>query len=196
MENNFIQIFASVGHDRSNFLSTLSIMCNCISPMASRILSFRASIVSGLSALHLSWTAPHFCEQKFVQHGAITVAIDCNGLSMLIFEEKLPNSASGPKSTTNSGPFWVRRLFNVCSRVFCAPNATILLVYIPVKVKMSFIWKDDFFFRQNRICKSIAGTPSEAYTRLYTTIFVRRKYKTNYLSNQPWAKCYHSRNNH
>ena len=39
----------------------------------------------------------------------------------------------------------MRRLFNVCVRVFCAPNTTILLVYIPTKIKMSFIWKDDFF---------------------------------------------------
>ena len=39
-----------------------------------------------------------FCEQKFVQHGPLTIAIDCNGLSLLIFEEKLPNYASEPKS--------------------------------------------------------------------------------------------------
>ena len=30
----------------------------------------------------------NFCEQKFVQHGPITIDIDCNGLSLLIFEEK------------------------------------------------------------------------------------------------------------
>ena len=36
------------------------------------------------------------------------------------------------------------RLFNVCVRVFCAPNATILLVYISAKINMSFMWKDDF----------------------------------------------------
>ena len=39
----------------------------------------------------------------------------------------------------------LRRLFNVCLRAFCAPNATILLVYLTAKIKMSFIWKDDFF---------------------------------------------------
>ena len=76
----------------------------------------------------------NFCEQKFVQHGPITIAID-----LLIFEEKLPNYTSGPKSAPNSDSFWVRRLFNVCVRAFCAPNATILLVYIPAKIKMSFI---------------------------------------------------------
>ena len=53
-------------------------------------------------------------------------------------------------------------------------------------------------------CKSIAGPlPSavQAYIHLakwsssvYTTIFVGRKDKTNYLSNQTWAKCHHSRN--
>ena len=36
----------------------------------------------------------NFCEQKFVQHGPTTIAIDCNGLSLLIFEEKWSNSAS------------------------------------------------------------------------------------------------------
>ena len=81
----------------------------------------------------------NFCVQKFVQHGPITVAIDCNDLSLLIFEEKWPNYASGSKSAPNSDLFWVRWLFNVCMRVFCAPNATILLVSIPAKIKMSFI---------------------------------------------------------
>ena len=28
------------------------------------------------------------CEQKFVQHGPITIANDCNGVSLLIYEEK------------------------------------------------------------------------------------------------------------
>ena len=88
----------------------------------------------------------NFCEQKFIQHGPITIAIHCNGHYLLIFEEKWPNYGSGPKSATNSDPFWVRRLpFNVCVWVSCAPNATILLVYTPAKIKMSFIWKDDFF---------------------------------------------------
>ena len=62
----------------------------------------------------------NFCEQKFVQHGPIMIAIDCNGLSVLIFEKKWPNYASGPKSPPNSDLFWVRRLFNVCMRIFCA----------------------------------------------------------------------------
>ena len=100
----------------------------------------------------------NFCEQIFVQHGSITIAIGCNGLSLLIFEEKWPNNGSGPKSTPNSDSFWMCRLFNVCVRVVCVPNATILLVYIPAKSKMGFIWKDVFFFAKIGIfCKSIAG---------------------------------------
>ena len=85
----------------------------------------------------------NFSEQTFVQHGPITIAIDCNGLSFLIFEEKWP--IYGPGSIPNSDSFWVRRLFNVCVLVFCAPNATILLDYIPAKIKMSFFCKDVFF---------------------------------------------------
>ena len=95
----------------------------------------------------------NFWEQKFVQHGPITIKIDCNGISLLIFEEEWLNYAPGPKFAPNSDSFWVRRFFNLSnliylifqSRVFCAPNATILLVYIPAKIKMRFIWKDDFF---------------------------------------------------
>ena len=161
------------------FLSTLSIVRICISPMVSRILSFKANIVLWRVGVTLIFdgnpqiivqrcqiAAPrwpndissaadnaifksraqniecsfgcvarsavllkpnvvnillfHFCEQKFIQHGPITIPIDCNGLSLLIFEGKWPNYASGPKSR-------VRRLFKVCVRVFCAPNATTLL---------------------------------------------------------------------
>ena len=57
----------------------------------------------------------NFCKPKFVQHGPITIAIDCSGLSLLIFEEKWPNYISGPKSALNSDSFWVRRLLNVCT---------------------------------------------------------------------------------
>ena len=42
---------------------------------------------------------------KFVQHGPITIAIDCSGLFLFIFEEKWPNYASGPKSAPNSDSF-------------------------------------------------------------------------------------------
>ena len=77
----------------------------------------------------------NFWEQKFVQHGPIAIATDCNSLSLLIFEEKWPNYASRPKFAPNSDSFWVHRL----SKVFRAPNVTILLVYIPAKIEMSFI---------------------------------------------------------
>ena len=100
----------------------------------------------------------NFCEQKFVQHGPITIAIDWNGLSLMIFEEKWPNYASGPKSAPNTDSFCVHRFFNVCVRFFCAPNA----------IKMSFFWKDDFVAKIGIFCKSIAGPfPSviPAYTQ-------------------------------
>ena len=55
MENNFIQMAASAGHAATYmigpiFITKLSIVCSCISPMASRILSFKAPMISGLSA--------------------------------------------------------------------------------------------------------------------------------------------------
>ena len=42
----------------------------------------------------------NFCEQKFVQHTLITIAIDCNGHLLLIFEENWPNYASCAKIRT------------------------------------------------------------------------------------------------
>ena len=61
------------------------------------------------------------------------------------------------------------------------------------KIKMNFIWKDYFFFFFAKIgifCKSICRNISQCCSSVYTTKFVRRKDKTNYLSNQIWAKCY------
>ena len=78
----------------------------------------------------------------------------------------------------------VRRLFNVWMWFFCAPNATILLVYIPAKIEISFIWKV-----VSLLPKSASSTSrlQAHFPALYTTIFVRRKDKINYLSNQTWA---------
>ena len=86
------------------------------------------------------------CELKCVQHGPITIAIVCNGLSLLNFEEKLL-------------------------------NYTILLVYKPSKIKMSFFWKDDFFFfsKIGIFCKSIAGPlPSVVQTYIQPYSFCGR----------------------
>ena len=62
--------------------------------------------------------------------------------------------------------------FSMYACEFSVPqNATILLVYIHAEIKMSFIWKVNFFFAKIGIfCKSIAGPlPSvvQAYTQSY-----------------------------
>ena len=134
------------------------------------------------------------CEKQFTQHGSTTCAIDCNGLSFLIFEENWSNYASESKSAPNSDSFWVRWLFKVCVRVFCAPNAPILLVYMSAKIKISFIWKDDFLPKSASSVSRSQTHLAKHCSSVYTNIFVRRKDKTDYLSNQTWAKCYHSRN--
>ena len=109
----------------------------------------------------------NFCEQKFVQHSPITIAINCNGLSLLIFEEKWRNYASGLKF---------------------APNRQFLCLQI--RNQNGLHLKRWFFFQNRSICRNI----SQRCSNVYTTIFVRRKDKTNYLSNLTWAKCYHLRN--
>ena len=83
------------------------------------------------------------------------IAIDCRGLSLLIFEEKWLNYASGPKSATNSDSFWVRLVFNVCVRGFLCTKCH---NFACAKIKMSFICKDDFFFA--KIGKSDVIFPS------------------------------------
>ena len=107
-------------------------------------------------------------EQKFVQDGPRTIAIECNGLSLLIFEEKWPNYASGPKSALNNDSFWVYRLFNVCVRVFCAQMRQFCLFTYPPRSK----WDDCFLFAKIGIfCKSIAGPLSEAlFKHIYNYI--------------------------
>ena len=115
----------------------------------------------------------NFCEQKFVQPGPIMIAIDCNDLSLLIFEEKWSNYGSGPKSATNSNSsFWLRRLFNVCVRVFCAPNAIILLGFTyPPRSKWASYEKMIFILQYYHDFQSnVAIFPSivQAYTQPYS----------------------------
>ena len=122
-------------------------------------------------------------------HQTITIAIDCSGLSLHIFEEKWPNYVSGPKYAPNSDSFWVRRLLYICVRV--------CLFTYPSRLKWASSEKMIFFFAKIGIfCKMICRNISQLCSNAYTTIFVPRKDKTNYLSNQIWAKCYHSRNTH
>ena len=129
-----------------------------------------------------------FCEQKFVQYGLITIAIYCNGLSLLICQEKWPNYASGPKSASNSDSFWVLRLFNVCLRGFLCPihyNVGCLHTRQD-QWSMSFIWKDDFFFAKiGIVCKSICGNISQRCSSVNTTIAVN-----NTMLNKIWLNYY------
>ena len=111
-----------------------------------------------------------FCAEKFVQYGPITIAIYCNGLSLLICQEKWPNYASGPKSALNSDSFFLRRLFKVCVRVFMRQFC--LFTYPPRSMINELHLKRWFFFAKIGIfCKSIAGplhSIIQAYTQPYS----------------------------
>ena len=156
---------SKTGRKTSSVASTVARSAVLLKPIVANILVF------------------NFCEQKFVQHGRITIVIDCNDLFLLIFKENC--SITALDQNPHSDSFWVRRIFNVCVRVFSAAYVIILLVYIATKIK------DVFFSKIGIFCKSICAYISQPCSSVYTTIFVRRKDKTNYLS-----KCYYSRNKH
>ena len=64
----------------------------------------------------------NFWKQKFVKHGTVTLAIDRNGGSLLIFEEKCTNDATVSKSEPNRHSLWVHRLLNDDVWTFCPNN--------------------------------------------------------------------------
>ena len=116
----------------------------------------------------------NFCEQKFVQHGPIMIAIDYNGLSLRIVEEKWPNYASGQnphKTVTRFGCFG----FSMYACGFSVPQMLqfCLFTYLP-RSKWASSEEMIFFAKIDIFCKSISGPLSEAYISVYTTIFVRR----------------------
>ena len=113
----------------------------------------------------------NFCEQKFVQHGPITIAIDCNGLSLLIFKEKRPNYAYRQKSASNSDSFWVRRLFNVCVRGFLCTKCDNFTCLHTRQDQNEFHLKKMIFFVkifQNKV--AIFHSFVQAYTQPYSFV--------------------------
>ena len=102
-------------------------------------------------------------------------------------KKKWPNYASGPKSALNSDLFWLRRLFNVCLRVFCAPNPTFLLCY-PPRSKWASSEKMIFF---SKVVKSnIAIFPSvvQAHTEPYSFAGKTLQFcLITYLPRSKWA---------
>ena len=112
MENNFIQMANSAGHPVAYTIVTiLKHIIDCMQlyftngltniNIIMRSSKTRRKILSLASAVwHVApscWnqmlpisSSSIFVEQKFVQHSPITIAIDCNGLSLLIFEKNGP----------------------------------------------------------------------------------------------------------
>ena len=195
-------------------------MCSCISTMASRIFSFKASIdlfltTNGVesqerdgqttSALRLIMRSSNterktsidtkccqypplqFLWTKFVQHGSITITIDCKGLSLLIFEEKWPNYASRPKSAPKRDSFLGTSAFQCIRAGFLCPKSNYFACLHTRQAQNELHLKRWFLFLPklaSYVSRSVAIFPCSS---VYKTIFVRQKDKTNYLSNQTWA---------
>ena len=114
----------------------------------------------------------NFCKQKFVQHGPIMIAIDCNGLSLLIFEEKYPNYASGRKIRTKQWLVLGALAFQCMRAGFqCPKMRQCCLITYPPRSKWASYEKTIFFAKISIFCKSIAGpVPGvvQAYTQSYS----------------------------
>ena len=99
----------------------------------------------------------NFCEQKFIQHGPITIAIDCNGFSLLIFEK------NGPIMPLDQNPHQTVTRFgaNVC--VFSVPQMrSFCLFTYPPRSKWASSEEMIFFFAKiGTFCKSIASPLSK-----------------------------------
>ena len=64
----------------------------------------------------------------------------------------------------------------------------------PSRSKWASSEKMIFFCQKRHLLYVDRRFTSQCFLSVFTTIFVRRKDKTNYLSNQTWAKCCYSRN--
>ena len=109
----------------------------------------------------------NFCEQKFVQHGPTMIAIDRNGLSLLIFEEKWPNYASGPKSAPTSDSFWAFK----CMRAVFLWSKRDNFACLHKRQDQKELHLKRWFF--SMIFK-VMSQYFPALLSIYTTIFVRR----------------------
>ena len=224
-------------------------MCSCISPMASRILSFKASLIfDGTPQIIVQWcqiATPrwpndissasnnviiknrdqniecsfdcvarstvvlkpnvanillfNFCEQKFVQLGSITIAIDCNGISLLIFDEKwpiMPLDRNPHQTVTRFGCGG----FSIYACGFSVPQMRQFCLFTyPPRSKWASSENMFFFFAKIGIfCKSFAGSlPSvvQAYTQpylfggkiklIFCQIWYHSRNKLTYLLNWP-----------
>ena len=89
-----------------------------------------------------------------------------------IFQRKINQLCLESKFAPNSDSFWMRRLFNVCVRVFCAPKCDNFACLHTRQDQNELHLNIRFFFAKIGIfCKSIAGPlPSvvQAYTQPYS----------------------------
>ena len=123
----------------------------------------------------------NFCEQKFVQHDPITIAIDCNGLSLLIFRRKMAQLCLWSKIRTKQWLVLGGSAFQCMRAGFLWSKCNNFVCLHTRQDQNELHLKRCFFFAKISIfCKSIAGPLSA----VNTIIFVRREDKTNYLSNQ------------
>ena len=152
MENNFIQIAASAGHA----VAYIECSFGCVARSAVLLKPNVANILF------------NFCEQKFVQHGPITIAIDCNASSC---------------SFTKQNGLWTKirtkQWFVLGASAFQCMRAGFLCLkcdnFACLSTRQRFIWKNDFLAKIDIFCKSIAGPLSEAlFKRVHNHIHLAK----------------------
>ena len=107
---------------------------------------------------------------KFVQHVSITISIDCNGLSLLIFEAKWPNYASGSKSAPNSDFFGCVG-FSMYAGFLCLKCYNFACLHTSQEQNELHLIRCYFFAKIGIFYKSVAGPLSsvvQSYTQKYS----------------------------
>ena len=107
--------------------------------------------------LNLYWI--YIYEHKFVQHGPITIAIDCNVLYLLIFEERWPTYASGPKSAPNRTQ---KQTPNIECSFGCVARSAVLLKPNVVNI-FRFNFYEQKFKNKTRKQWLVLGAPAFQY---------------------------------
>ena len=132
----------------------------------------------------------NFCEQKFVQHGPITIATDCNALFFHFWRNMTQLYVWTKIRTKQWLVLGASALQCMRAGFLCPKCGNFACLQDQPRSKWASFEKIFFFLPKSAssVSRSVAIFPSVVQAYTPSIIYVRRKDKSNYLSNQTWAK--------